>query len=603
MSARPRAVLGPLVRHVSSTEAVIWVEVNREGRLTLDVLRFGRVVDTVSVFTVRYSLYHYGLIPVERLRPGTDYGYRLHLDTLEDKPPVQIWPDRFARMPPSSFRTLPRHGHALTLSYLSCHTGRPTLEALLAKHKEADNPLVSAINEGDGADALDAFARRMLKDHRLRRLRWPDMLLMMGDQIYSDSLSNDMKTWIKPKRDRLRARLAAAGSSFGKDTLDSLDGQLLSFEEYRIAYHEVWRAPHVRWALSCVPSLMIFDDHEIIDDWNISRPWLNKQRQYPWWQSQFTGALAAYWIYQGAGNLSSKSWRGESKMRDFQAARTRRRRAGSLNLRSQMLQVAAGRRQRFGFVLDTGPTRLVITDCRSRRELDPQDRRLMDAEEWAWLEKQCLGSHHPHLVMAVSIPVFLPSMIHAIFTGVEGVANSPTILGLAGEWARQKVDVEHWAAFPNSFRQMATLLRQLTGEGGRAAKRTVLILSGDVHFTYNMEVSSPTVFPTGARILQLVSSPTRKSLDSGDAKVIQAMQSLSSFPATQDGITWKPLTTPNGWLWFGNSISTVTVGHAGVSVVSERAVAARVRRDRNGRIETRDELRLAPLTKFTAPVR
>ena len=603
MTARPRILLGPLVRHVSERRAVIWVEVSREGRLRLEVLRFGRVVGSVSVFTVRFSLYHYALIPLEGLRSGTEYGYRIHFEEPEVGPPVQIWPEPTVRMPPSGFRTLPRYGHALSVSYLSCRTGRPSLEALLRKHKHKDDPLTEAINEGDGADALDAFSRRMLKDHRLRRLRWPDMLLMMGDQIYSDSLSNDMKAWVKPRRDRLLARLSAAGYSFDKKTRDGLYGQLLSFEEYRIAYHEAWRSPHVRWALSCVPSLMIFDDHEILDDWNISRPWLTQQGQLPWWQSQFTGALAAYWIYQGAGNLSPRTWRREPKMRDFEAARTRQRPAGSLNIRSQMLQIAAGRRQRFGFVLDAGPTQLVVTDCRSRRELDPRDRRLMDAEEWAWFERQCLGSHHPHLVLAVSIPVFLPAMIHAIFSGVEGIANSPTVLGLAGEWARQKVDVEHWAAFPNSFRQIATLLRKLTGEGGHRSKRTVLILSGDVHFTYNMEVSTPTIFPTGSRILQLVSSPARKSLDSADAKVIQAMQSLSSFPATQDGVSWKPLRTPNGWLWFGNTISTVTVGHAGVSVVSERAVAARVRRDRNGRIETRDELRLAPLTRFTAPVR
>ncbi|MGW1633884.1 hypothetical protein, partial [Streptomyces anthocyanicus] len=30
----------------------------------------------------------------------------------------------------------------------------------------------------------------------------------------------------------------------------------------------------VRWLLSTVPSCMIFDDHDVIDDWNTSAAWL-----------------------------------------------------------------------------------------------------------------------------------------------------------------------------------------------------------------------------------------------------------------------------------------------------------------------------------------
>ena len=33
--------------------------------------------------------------------------------------------------------------------------------------------------------------------------------------------------------------------------------------------------PQVRRVLANVPSLMIFDDHEITDDWNIDLPWVN----------------------------------------------------------------------------------------------------------------------------------------------------------------------------------------------------------------------------------------------------------------------------------------------------------------------------------------
>ena len=46
-----------------------------------------------------------------------------------------------------------------------------------------------------------------------------------------------------------------------------------TFDEYTKLYLESWRDPEVRWLLSTVPSVMIFDDHEIIDDWNTSASW------------------------------------------------------------------------------------------------------------------------------------------------------------------------------------------------------------------------------------------------------------------------------------------------------------------------------------------
>ncbi|MDH3640067.1 MAG: alkaline phosphatase family protein, partial [Gammaproteobacteria bacterium] len=475
---------------------------------------------------------------------------------------------------------------------------RPTIESLVEEHKDAADPISEAVNAGDGVDALRAWARRLYQGRSLRRFRWPHLVIMMGDQIYADSLSNRMKKRIKPSRERLRQQLRQQGMELSDDEFSDLSGQLLSFEEYRAAYIESWGNPDVRWALSCIPSLMVFDDHEVIDDWNLSRPWLNEKQRQPWWASQFVGALSAYWLYQGAGNLAPRAWRTDPRMRVFRPSSVTSSRSGTALLRSQFLQVAAGgRRQRFGYTFDVGATRIVVADCRTRRILNPNNRRLMDDEEWRWFEKQCTGSRHPFLIIVVTIPAFLPSLIHSLWGVVEGVSNSPTALALAGEWARQKVDVEHWAAFPASFDALAKLLRQLTGEGGRPAKRTVLLVSGDVHFSYNMEVSTP-MLRSGSRVLQLVSSPARKGLSGGDAGVIQAMQSLSSAPASQSGVTWRPLVTPNGWLWFGNFIATLKLGHAGVSVEYDRAAVTQVRRDVNGRVQTTTETRLVPVARF-----
>ena len=49
---------------------------------------------------------------------------------------------------------------------------------------------------------------------------------------------------------------------------------------------------------------MIFDDHDVHDDWNTSETWLGEMRSKPWWEERIVGAFMSYWIYQHLGNLS-----------------------------------------------------------------------------------------------------------------------------------------------------------------------------------------------------------------------------------------------------------------------------------------------------------
>src|SRR6185369_10539544 len=68
-------------------------------------------------------------------------------------------------------------------------------------------------------------------------------------------------------------------------------------------YLESWRDPEVRWLFATVPSVMIFDDHEIIDDWNTSASWRSDMSAQPWWAERIASGLASYWVYQHLGNL------------------------------------------------------------------------------------------------------------------------------------------------------------------------------------------------------------------------------------------------------------------------------------------------------------
>jgi len=47
---------------------------------------------------------------------------------------------------------------------------------------------------------------------------------------------------------------------------------------------------------------MIFDDHDITDDWNISKEWIDRVNLTTLGKHTVTNGLAAYWLFQGWGN-------------------------------------------------------------------------------------------------------------------------------------------------------------------------------------------------------------------------------------------------------------------------------------------------------------
>src|SRR5690606_35915515 len=60
--------------------------------------------------------------------------------------------------------------------------------------------------------------------------------------------------------------------------------------------------PQVARALAHVPSLMIFDDHDITDDWNLSARWEATAYGHPLSRRIIGNALVAYLLCQAWGN-------------------------------------------------------------------------------------------------------------------------------------------------------------------------------------------------------------------------------------------------------------------------------------------------------------
>lgn len=463
----PALVLGPLLRHVDPVSATVWVETDRPCEV--DVL--GRRARTFTV-----GGHHFALVLVEDLTPGSTTPYEVRLDG------ALVWPQAGSGFPPSRIRTPGRPG-PFRLAFGSCRyaSARTVQES-----------------EGIPPDALDLYARQLAARPEDE---WPDALLLLGDQVYADELTERTRRRLVRRRDR--GERASAPKA-----------QVADFEEYTHLYLESWRDPEVRWLLSTIPSSMVFDDHEMVDDWNTSAAWRRRMREEPWWTGRITGGLISYWVYQHLGNLSpqelaeNKVWRAVQDLRD--ASRDAPADAEPI-LREMAVRADADPASvRWSFVRHWGDARLVMVDSRAGRVLEETGRRMLDDDEFDWVEaamRQAVQDGVEHLVVGTSLPWLLPHAVDSLerWNATLNVRHHGRWRGRLAEQVRQLADLEHWAAFGHSFDRLGrALLSVARGEHGRPPA-TALVLSGDVHHAYAAEVVEPGGL--ASRVHQLTVSP------------------------------------------------------------------------------------------------
>jgi hypothetical protein len=459
---RPLLVLGPLLRHVDPVSATVWVETDRPCEVTV-------LDQTARTFCV--NGHHYALVVVEGLEPGTSTPYDVHLDGQ------QVWPQPHSSFPPSRIRTAGRPG-PFRLAFGSCRYATPS---------------TVDVRDGIPPDALDSYARQALTTPEDQ---WPDALVLLGDQVYADEITPATREWMASRRDLSQPPGAQAAD----------------FEEYTRLYLESWGDPLVRWLLSNIPSSMIFDDHEMIDDWNTSAAWREEVTPTDWWQRRISGGLVSYWVYQHLGNLSPNELAENATWQAIQQNETDD--AGPML--DEMARAADTEPQtiRWSYVRHWGSARLIMVDTRAGRVLEEGNRKILDDEEFAWVDaavQNAVADGVDHLLLGTSLPWLLPHSVHDIErwneTLVARHAGKP--LGRLAEKLRQAADLEHWAAFGQSFERLGRTLVSLgRGELGRAPA-TALVLSGDVHHAYAAELVNPGGLDT--RVHQLTVSPLHNS--------------------------------------------------------------------------------------------
>jgi len=470
----PKLVLGPLLRYTGARDATIWVETNAACEVEVSVAGSRHRSRTFKV-----ENHHYALVRITGLEPGSCYEYSVALDG------ALVWPEASDPFPPPTIRTIAPDGN-LTFAFGSCRVSAPHEPPYTLKRG-----FVRKLGYFE-RDALYALAYRMCREPKEA---WPDALLLLGDQVYADEVSKGTREFIHSRRDPSKPP--------GEEVAD--------FEEYTHLYWDSWQDQAIRWLLSTVPSAMIFDDHDVNDDWNTSETWLKQMRSKPWWEERIVGAFMSYWVYQHLGNLSPQELEKDELFNQVQTAKD----ASRILREFAYTADQETEKSRWSFHRDFGKVRLLVVDSRAGRVLKEERRSMLDAAEWAWIEGKVTGDFD-HLLLGTSLPLILGSGLHYLEGWNEAICQGAWGKPAArlGESLRQALDLEHWSAFRKSFNDFVNLLRSVGGGEHSAGPppASIVVLSGDVHHGYLSEIQFEEGASTKSSVYQAVSSPFRNPL-------------------------------------------------------------------------------------------
>ena len=107
-----------------------------------------------------------------------------------------------------------------------------------------------------------------------------------------------------------------------------------------------------------------------------------------------------------------------------------------------------------------------MIDSRCGRVLQEGHRQMVGDAEFSWIEAQTEDRDFDHLLVGTSVPWLLPRALHDIEAADEQLTAGVRgrLIARLAERVRRAVDLEHWAAFNDSFERLARLF----GRIGRA---------------------------------------------------------------------------------------------------------------------------------------
>ncbi|OLF51778.1 alkaline phosphatase D family protein [Pseudomonas chlororaphis] len=526
----PPVLAGPLLRRLEPTRLVLWLVGSRALKLTLRVQAgsnapirdYPLTAEQCQVIPVgQQAVIHLIDLPLDSALP---YDVRIDYDLLLENADgscsgIADWAPHLLygqkRQPDFVL-----HSRIDSLLHGSCrkphhpaNDGLLCVDRLLAQTPEPGQRPALLMMSGDQVYADDVAGPMLRAIHALI-----ERLGLFGEQLDGAVVADSEALYRHPASYYRRAELLPALKSnetlrerfFGGVkkpifTSSSADNHLVTFAEVLAMYLLVWSP--VPWTLidlqppqltpeqqaryakeqqridafvggldgvarvfAHLSSLMIFDDHDITDDWNLSAQWEETAYGHPFSKRIIGNALIAYLLCQGWGNNP-----------DAFAAPLQHTRALSAEAQGDALNLDKTaqdtlidellRFQQWQYTLPTTPA-LVVLDTRTRRwrsEFDlGQPSGLLDWEALSELQHELLD--HPSAIIVSPAPVFGVKLIETV-QKVFSWCGYPLL-----------VDAENWMAHRGAAQVILNIFRHSRTPGN------YVILSGDVHYSFVYEV-------------------------------------------------------------------------------------------------------------------
>lgn len=548
----PVLLAGPILRYVTSHEVWVWIATSVPLHVDGFVRRpdHGHLGDDADCWaevgrgaadTVSYGEQLH--VAIVKIRAATQYphtqilGYDLFFTTTDD----HLFTDEgglvarhdvaYGVLPiPTFFTGLGAGATSLHLLHGSCR-----------KH------------HADGEDAL-AAADHELRAHATNPHERPAIMLHTGDQIYADDVDGSLlcglsaaagtllgaHEWVPrepagpdspeadslPTREWVHLNRVHAVRRWGL-TVDEEYGEhhLFGFGEFAAMYlfswsPDLWNVPYfrdqlggftrareaaiARRVLANVPNYMMWDDHEITDDWPMTLNRRDRVRAHPCGAWLIANGMAAAFVFQLDGNGLERTEVKDALMPYLDSLRhlpehpdayERRQHAATTARYADAVVRARG----FGFVTPTVPPILVL-DTRTQRDLHGDTNGadsaafpgLLDAAACDAIRRDVRASGRPeHAPLLVVSPA--PVLGAALLERIQQRRSEGAI------WWEE--DPEAWSLDPNAFCSFLRTLRGLTS--------TVVFFSGDVHYGFFAEGCFSQTGYADLRIIQLTSTAFR----------------------------------------------------------------------------------------------
>ena len=234
----------------------------------------------------------------------------------------------------------------------------------------------------------------------------------------------------------------------------------------------------VQRALAHVPNYMIFDDHDVTDDWNLTRGWEQHIYGHPFSKRIIGNALTAYFLCQGCGNPRAKTSLLFSEFKTVFSSKSllvaepvQGAQALCEISHSELIDTLLDFDQ-WHYELATQPP-VHVLDTRTQRWRSESSLNkpsgLMDWEALCELQQSIMGKES--VIMVSAAPVYgvkFIEMVQKIFTIFGGALV---------------VDAENWMAHRGTASVMLNIFRHIK------TPPNFIILSGDVHYSFVYDVS------------------------------------------------------------------------------------------------------------------